>query len=177
MPRWFQSQFNQQRSSRPNRGWAVFATAAPVNVPAASKVLIATTSLSNQGIDETILRTVGVLSIGSDMPGNDEEQIGAFGVMIVTDLAAAAGAASIPGPITDGGDDGWLMYTLFCQSWSSFSAVGADFTTNQYPFDSRAKRVVETGDSLVMMIENAHATHAFDMMVVLRCLAQVRGTR
>ena len=175
MPQRFQ---NRQRSaSRPNRTWFRIVTTAIVNIPAASKVLIATGVLGNQGIDETILRTVGMLSIGTDNTAGNEAQVGAFGMTVVKDTAAAAGVASIPGPITEGGDDGWVLYVPFAQTWDAATAVGHTVRSVQYPFDSRGKRIVSTGESLAIVCENAHATEGFDLLVVMRVLSQVRGTR
>jgi len=176
MPRRIQRTF-QRSVSRPNRSWFSVVSAAPVLVNAATKILLSTVVLSNQGIDETILRTVGGIAIFTDTPGASEEQIGSFGIHVVTDLAAAAGAASIPGPVTEGGDDGWQTYVPFAQSWNFQSAVGAQERAKWYPFDSKAKRVVSTGESLAIMIENAHAAQAFFVVLNMRGLSQVRGTR
>ena len=78
-------------------------------VPAASKVLISTFVLADALVDLTILRTVGRFSVGSDQSAGLEPQIGAWGLILVTDRAVAAGVASIPGPFTDAPDDGWFL--------------------------------------------------------------------
>jgi len=176
MPRRFQ-QGTFQRTARPNRSWFRVVTTTVQVVAANTKVLLATGVLDNQGIDETILRTVGVLSIFTDNAGASEQQIGAFGIVVVTDLAAAAGAASIPGPITDGGDDGWQTYVPIAQAFRFETATGVRNISVNYPFDSKAKRVVSTGQSIAFMIENAHATFGFNAMLTMRMLSQVRGTR
>ena len=79
-------------------------------VAAGNKTLLGTFILSNPPLGETILRTHIRLWVGSDQVAVAEFQQGAFGMMVVTDRAAAAGAASIPGPFTDGGDDGWFVH-------------------------------------------------------------------
>ncbi len=175
MPRFQRQTF--RNSARPNRSWARIVSTALINVPAASKVLLSTGVLDNQGIDETILRSVGLIAVATDAPGASESQIGAFGMIVVTDLAAAAGAASIPGPVTDGFDDGWLTYVPIAQEWDQASQVGRQQAAVQYHFDSKAKRVVSTGSSIAFMVENAHATFAFDILINMRMLTQVRGTR
>ncbi len=173
-----QRQRTFQRTSRPNRSWFRIVTTSPVNVDALDKTLLATGVLDNQGIDETILRCVGVVSIQTDAAGAAEAQIGAFGMILVSDLAAAAGAASIPGPVIDGGDDGWFTYVPFAQSWDFASGVGRGPKSVQYHFDSKAKRVVSTGQSIAFMVENAQSTvGGFDIMLNMRILTQVRGTR
>ncbi len=110
------------RRSNPNRAWA--GTVDTENAfGGGSKILLGSFSLSNPNIDETILRTVGVLSIRSDQIAAPEEQVGAFGMIKVTDLAIAAGAASIPGPVTDIGDDGWFVHVPFAQARLGFERL------------------------------------------------------
>ncbi len=176
MPRRVPSRF-QQRSARPNRSWAGSVSSAPTVVPAASKVLLATFTLNNPGIDETALRTVGGIAVATDNLAGTEDQLGAFGLIVVTDLAAAAGVASIPGPVTDASDDGWFVYVPFAQEWNGATASGRAFTTQWYPFDSKAKRVVENGSTIALVVENAHATEGLNIYIALRLLSQVRGTR
>ena len=169
---------SQSRSSRtPNRAWAHADVNAFTAVAAASKVLLGGFTLSNTNIDETILRTVGRLAVSTDNPVGDEEQIGAFGMILVSDAAVAVGVTAIPGPITDGQDDGWFVYVPIVQRYHHETSVGFDpqFATG-YDFDSKAKRVVEEGRQMAIMVENAHATHAFDIAFVLRLLSVVRGT-
>ncbi len=175
----FSRQTNVRRTgSRANRSWASTASAAFTNIPAASKVLLSTFVLSNPGIDETVLRTVGSVSVKSDNPGSGEEQIGAFGMIVVTDIAAAAGIASIPGPVTNGSDDGWFTYVPFAFSLATFTSVGFEpGMSHRIEFDSKAKRMTGEGQVIALVVENIHASHAFDFITNLRMLAMVRGTR
>ena len=144
MPR-FQSRrpFPQRRT--PNRTWAGFTTQA-INVPAATKVLLGTFTLSNPGIDETILRVAGYLSVISDQLVATEQQIGSLGFVVVNDLAVAAGAASIPGPSSQIDDDGWFVFVPFTNNFqlasaASFNAIGS----LNLEFGSKAKRRIEDG--------------------------------
>ena len=167
---------NRPQRRQSNKGWAAAFTSAPVNVPAASKVLLFTFTLSNENIDETVLRTVGTWGVRADAI-LDEEQIGAVGMIIVSDTAAAAGVASIPGPITNADDDGWFLYTPFTFAIESISNVGVrPDITHMIPFDSKAKRKSSSGKVIACVVENAHATDGFDFTLVLRLLAMVRGT-
>ena len=102
-----------QRGTRKGTDWFRRTTGAYVTVAAASKVLVSSGTPSNPGITETIVRTRGGFSIASDQAGASESQIGAMGLMVVNDLALAAGAASIPGPVTDRNDDGWFVWEPF----------------------------------------------------------------
>ena len=170
---------NQQRSrSTPNRSWARFINAASVTVPANSKVLLGGFTLSVDSVDETVLRTVGVIAVSSDQVAANERQIGAFGLIRVFDAVVAVGVTAIPGPVTDASDDGWFLYVPIAQEFQVHSAVGfqGNFAT-QYHFDSKAKRVFEEGQQVALMVENAHATQGFDILVVFRMLSMVRGTR
>ncbi len=166
----------QRSASRPNRSWDGFFTTALVNVPAASKVLLGSFTLNNPGIDETLLRTVGTLFVATDALSN-ESQIGAVGLIPITEIALAAGVASIPGPVSDIGSDGWAFHQTFCQDWSFATAVGQTMGGLSYSFDSRGKRVVSDQHALALVVENAHATQAFDFYIAMRILSQVRGTR
>ena len=96
--------------------------------------------------------------------------------MIVTDLAAAAGIASIPAPITDAGDDGWFVHQSFAQAQSRVHTGGP--TSTWYLIDSKAKRIfASTGLNIAIVAENAHASEGMEVVVMLRILTQLRGTR
>ena len=162
--------------ARPNRAWVVVNFATFSVIPAASKVLLGTLTPTNGGIDETVLRTVGGIGVRSDQAAASEDQIGAFGLIQVTDVAAAVGITAIPGPVTDGSDDGWFTYQAFAQSGDNSAAAGIQ--TVWYPIDSKAKRILEgTGMVMAIVAENFHATNGLSINVAMRLLAQVRGTR
>ena len=172
-------QFRQsfQRSSRPNRGWGGTVPAAITAVPAASKALVAVFTLDNQGIDETILRVVGGVHVISDQVASSEDQFGAIGMMLATDTAVATGITALPDPVTDVSDDYWFFYQSFAQRFILLSSVGFEADAGRwYPFDSKAKRILESGHQVVLIAANANATHGFNISVNLRVLSQVRGT-
>jgi len=162
---------------RPNRSWAGFANTGLITVGVSTKVLITSFSLSNPNIDETLLRHVGRLLVQSDQLAASELNIGAMGGIIVTDLAIAAGAASIPGPVTDRADDGWYLYVPIVQNIRVADATGfSNGTAGVYDFDSKAKRKLQEGQQLAIMVENASASFAFQMAMVFRSLSMVSGT-
>ena len=161
------------RRSRPNNNWFALRATDFTTIPAASKVLLATAVQSNPGITETVLRVLGAFAIESDQAVAREEQIGAVGLMVVTDTAAAAGVASIPGPSTDANDDGWFAHQFFMQN---------SFLTNEapnsfiYPFNSKGRRVMEEGSLIAIVVENAHATHGLNIAWQFRMLTRITGT-
>jgi len=157
------------RTQRQPSTWARLTSPAPIIVPAASKVFIATFALANPGIGETVRRTRGLISISSDQFAAAEEQTGAFGMIVVNDLAAAAGAASIPSPVAEGSDDGWFVWVPFSQSLSSLESTNSW----QYEFDSKAMRRVEEGFIIALMVENAHADDGLRIMVNLSLLSSL----
>jgi len=162
------------RRSRPNRDWAGVSSTGFTAVAASTKVLLGSFTLANPGIDETILRSVGTIAVESDQGAAVEDQIGAFGMVKVTDTAFAIGITAIPSPITDIADDGWFLYVPFAMSGVQGSVPIGALTKD---FDSRAKRVLEDGTTIAIVAENASASHGFSIAMVMRVLGQVRGTR
>ena len=125
-----------------------------------TKVLLGSFTLSNPGINEVIRRVRGIMSWSSNQTAIAESQIGAFGMIVVNDLALVAGAASIPGPITDGSDDGWFV-------WEGISSRGAETigggTVSQARIlDSKAMRRIEEGFGVALMVENSNGTGGVD---------------
>ena len=175
MPRYRNRQVPNRRT--PNRGWAGQVASAATSIAANSRVLVASLVLDNQGIDETILRVVGGIGVASDQGAATEFQIGALGFAIVTDAALAIGITALPDPVTDVEDDMWFVYQSWAQQFRFVSGVGVepDFMT-WYPFDSKAKRVVHTGSSIVAIVSNSHSAEAFNVVLNFRMLTQVRGT-
>ena len=106
----FQNRSPRRSGKRANRAWVGAFSVGIVNIPANSAVLISSFALSNPGIDETVLRTVGSIYVASDQTAANEAQLGAFGLILVTDQALSVGITAIPDPITDINDDGWFVY-------------------------------------------------------------------
>jgi len=138
-------------------------------------VLLGTFVLSNPGIDETILRTVGILSVKTDAPTADEDQVGAFGMILVTDLASGAGVASLPSPIFNGDDD-WFVHQMFGYSFLADTSVGTIQDATMLQFDQKARRRLTTGRVAAIVCENIHASQAFNIFWQVRMLSMVSGT-
>ena len=159
-----------QTTRRQPTTWTRVVTTTVFTVAPLTKVLLGAIALSNPGIGETVRRTRGVMGVSSDQSGAYEEQFGAFGLIVVSDLALAAGAASIPGPGTDLGDDGWFVWQPICQASASAVASGG---STQYQFDSKAMRRVQEGFGIAMMVENVHPTFGLEFAFALSMLTSL----
>ncbi len=169
-------QFLPRRTSGPNRSWSGAFDATTVGA-ASTKVLVGALVLSNPNIDETILRVAGMFGVRSDQTSAAEDQQGAFGAIVVSDTALAAGVASIPGPITDIADDGWFLYQSFIERWFVATSVGVNpNASRRYELHSRAKRKVQEGQSIAFVVESTSASDGFILTSVFRLLSQVTGT-
>ena len=157
--------FPQARSKRAPTAWSRTITPAPFTVAPVTKILVTSLVLSNPGIRETILRTRGLMGVLSDQSLAPEDQVGAWGIVRVTDIALAAGAAFISGPITERNDDGWLIWQPFM---ASRNATTLEMTT--FPFDSKAMRIIEEGFALAVMVENASPDFGFDFALAASLL-------
>ena len=164
-----------RRSTSPrkivNYTWAGFVTPIRVVVPVSTKVLLGTFTLST-AFEETITRVRGVLGVYADTAAAVEDQVGAFGMIIVTDLAVAAGAAAIPSPATDSDDDGWFLWQGIAQRGSINLGGSAG---SQYVLDSKAQRILREGSQIAVMVENFSSVHAFEIVIALRALARFRS--
>jgi len=161
----------------PNRGWAGSVASVGTSIAANSRVLLSSFALDNDGIDETILRVVGSFGIASDQVAASELQLGAVGMCVVTDAAVAVGITALPDPVTDAGDDVWFFYKSFSFSFEVISAVGIrPDMTHMLEFDQKAKRIVHSGQSVVIVASNAHATNGYNISFNSRILSMVRGT-
>ena len=73
-------------------------------IAATAKVLLGSFVLSGD-FDETVTRSRGAMMVRSDQSAASETQIGAMGMIVVSDDAFAAGITALPGPATDVGND------------------------------------------------------------------------
>ena len=148
------------RGRRPGGTWSRGIQASLTNVPAASKVLIDTFVLDNVSIAETVRRTLGHFIVTSDQDGADEQQLGAFGLVRISDAAGAIGITAMPGPVTERNDDGWFVWqSILSRGDASIAPAGQN---QMYAFDSKGMRRIEEGFRIVVVVENSHATHGFD---------------
>ncbi len=144
------------RGSRRETEWAASAdSAATASVGPGVKMLdqIFSSALLAEVSPATIIRVRGWIYVQSDQVAAREEPFGALGFRVVSDLAATAGAASIPGPITNEDDEGWFVWPpiFVVQEAASSNPGGAVIE-----FDSKAMSKFVQGDAILVMLENAH---------------------
>ncbi len=162
----------QGRGRRQPTLWSRSTAGTPTTLAVSTKVLLATISLSNPGLAETVRRTRGLIQVTSDQGSAFENQSIAYGMIVVNDLAIAAGAASIPGPVTDEDDDGWFV-------WVPVMSAGAAVNANdvgRIEFDSKAMRRVEEGFSVAVMAENASGVHVALVMDAFSILTSLSAS-
>jgi len=151
-------------AKRPNLTTWGRVTIPVTNIAAGTKVLLATFALSNPGITEVVRRTRGRFLFTSDQASSYENTVPVIGFIVVNDLAVAAGAASIPGPLTDASDDGWFVWEGYPGLYGSTNTGGSLNNASNFAgieFDSKAMRRVEEGFTIAIMGEVA----AFDVEV------------
>ncbi len=107
----------------------------------------------------TVLRTRMILQFESDQATTNERPQGDFGRIVVSQAAAAAGAASVPDPSSTDGDPeaDWFVHQPVFNSFqivgtAGASAVAASWSSGrQYVIDSKAMRKVGFDDNIVSM--------------------------
>jgi len=134
--------------------WSRDIAAGFFTIPAATKVLLTTVVLSNPGIGETVRRTRGRALVQSDQGAAQEGQLLALGLIVVSDLALAAGAASIPGPAIDASDDGWFLWEPLLNRMS----ISTVSEPRHVEFDSKGMRKIQEGFGIAVMVENSSPT-------------------
>ena len=100
----------------------------------------------------TILRTRMVCNFQSDQQATTERPQGDFGLIVVTDTAAALGTTAVPDPSsTDGDPDAaWFVHQPMIGAFIGLSAVGFESQAGvQYEIDSKSMRKVGPNDDVV----------------------------
>ena len=132
------------RGSKKGTFWAGSARDTDRTVLAAGTTVLDQTGVLGSFIDLTIVRTRGVLWVGSDQVAAAETPFGALGMLVTTPEAITAGAASLPAPYTDSDNDRFFVHQYFVTHLQFSSGVGFNpqgFTG--FPFDSKAMRCVD----------------------------------
>ena len=167
MPRRRSNLTTRSRGFRPAGDWVGLATSdGGTTVAAATTVIIGSFTVTQP---QTVRRVRGMIGVESDQIAASEVQLGAFGLCVVSDPAFAAGAASIPGPITDIDSNLWFVYQPFLRSlkFSTAASYVADFM-GEYVIDGKAQRKVTEEETVAVMVENASASTAFKLHMNIR---------
>ena len=163
------------RSRRATDWQLQFTSTASVAIAANSKVLVAsiTGTVLADISPATVIRTRGILQWRSDQAGGTEEQLGAMGLCFVNDLALAAGAASIPGPVAEATFDGWFVHQFLASATGgALPATATEVWTKAVEIDSKAMRKFDGDLGLALMVENSHGSNAFNVAIFLRILVK-----
>ncbi len=169
-------QFRGRTFSRgPRRAteWGFLLASAPIVVPANTFLLAGSISQALFGDSQplTLIRSRGVALVSSDTTAASETQHCFMGVAIVKEAARVAGAASLPDPFANGDDGVWQTWRAMPNKFTRGDTTGfAAFAGTSYEIDSKAQRKIETGESLVLMLTNAHATEGLSVIINMRFL-------
>jgi len=115
----------------------------------------------------TIVRARGLFRVGSDNLTAVEFPFGALGICVVNGEAFDAGVASVITPYTESFDDRWLYHTY----WAARTQAGTlsqAYWGFETVIDNKAMRKVDTGDVIVIVIENKSATDPAQFFMNLR---------
>ena len=142
------------------------------NLAAATKALaLRVPSSTMQDIAPgTVVRTHGKLLITTDQTAASEEQIGAIGFGFVNDVAGALGVTGLPGPANECAWSGWFLHQFFNQGFKLGDATGFGNNGVEYTLDSKGMRKFGADEELVVVIENFHASTAFNFALSFRML-------
>ena len=105
----------------------------------------------------TIVRVRGELLVQLDAGAVDERVVLALGLKVVSENAAAAGVASVPGPFVDGADD-WFWHGYAVMLSLAEAAVVNEALFARVHVDSKAMRRVKPSEHIVFVAQVAGST-------------------
>ncbi len=142
----------RSRGSRLSKGWAGF-TFDKVTLSATQQILVQF-PVAEGGQDITVLRTMGNLLCSAVANAAADDDVFAFGVIVVQNAAAAVGGTSVPGPINDIDAD-WLWWEAV--PMASIAATAAEDNSrnlvHRVQIHSKAMRRMATDQSVILVGE------------------------
>jgi len=121
----------------------------------------------------TIIRTHLLLQMSTDQSIASELFVGAYGMQVVTEQAAAAGIASVPTPISETDAD-FFVYQPVIDSFLFADATGiVEPSGIQYSIDSKAMRKVGINEDLSTTIESTSGSDGGLITVIGRMLVKL----
>ncbi len=151
-------------------GISVVRTALPGN----AKVLLATLNAVALALRPfTVVRSRITLQVESDQSAASEFAHGAFGHIVVSDQAIAAGSASVPGPVL-ATDAPFFVYEPFIHSFVVISAIGVEEPAGTViEVDSKAMRKVGNNEDLAFMVQSTSTSQGSIVSVQGRYLVKL----
>ncbi len=143
-----------RRSGRPpDYTWQGPSTGLVASTVGATQALLGT--LVSFAATGTVIRLRGHINVGMDVAAADNAMVMAVGIIVATDDAIAAGAASLPSPFDDA-DSEWLWHGYFALksiTGTQSDTIGGQFV--QREIDSKAMRRVKPGYSLAVIADGS----------------------
>ena len=92
-----------------------------------------------------------------------------MGIILVSTDAFAAGIGSLPGPLSDSGND-WYVWTPFALAFDDVEAEFDSKWVDVVDFDSRGMRKSKFGQvsAVILEVESDRAGHSIDSCVSFR---------
>ncbi len=158
------------RAARPPGAWAG-AAVAPFTLAANTKVLV-TALVPEIGPTLTVRRIRLGFSVVSDQLAATESYHGAVGAAVLNDTSIAAGVASLPDPLTDIGDDIWMLYQAFGNRFLFGDATGfQDNAAMWFDVDSKAMRKLPHGKSVAIIVASGTVSNGMLFGLTVRSYA------
>ncbi len=156
------------------RGFTTAQAIAGANTKSIDSIVVAGTI----GLDITIRRVRGLLTIVTDNFAASEQQSGVFGAIMVNEEAFTIGATAVPGPVSDP-DAEWSIWMPFNTQQFVYTSASANIpATSSWPFDSKSQRIVRSGgqeQGMLFILETDAGSDGLTFDLALSVLASVRG--
>ena len=120
----------------------------------------------------TVVRTRGHIFVHSDQIGASELYDAAYGEIIVSEQASAAGVASVPTPLTDDASN-WHVYERAAGQLDFGTGVGFRDVGHCVDIDSKAMRKVDEGEDLISVMESGVNSNGVSITVYTRVLIKL----
>ena len=123
----------------------------------------------------TVVRTRGILWVGSDSTAATRQPFGALGFAVVSDTAAALGVTAVPAPIADEASGLWFVYQYWLANRTFVTAAGIQGSEDwgRYEFDSKAMRKIDNGSDIAVVIQNRAAVGGLHFILKYRLLVKL----
>ena len=121
----------------------------------------------------TVVRTRGLIHLTSDQVVASEFQDVALGAIVLQEPAIAAGAGSVPTPVTEDASD-WFVYERMMNDFLFFDATGVSVNDGrQRLVDSKAMRKVDLGMDIGVIVEASALSDGAIVTTYLRMLIKL----